>query len=107
MVRPYAWLLDRVGAEGIKLTSAGYLPPVHVEAAVAELGLAEEWYGSFNREAQTLPVLEFPGVGDAPRAGNPHEYVAGMLWRAGWARPDGTPRPLSAWPAWRPSSPSK
>jgi hypothetical protein len=22
--------------------------------------------------------------------GDPHEYVAGMLWRAGWARPDGT-----------------
>jgi hypothetical protein len=33
MVRPYAWLLDRVGTEGIKLTSAGYLPPVHVEEA--------------------------------------------------------------------------
>ena len=58
MVRPYAWLLDRVGTEGIKLTSAGYLPPADVEAATAELGLADEWYGKFNREAQTLPVLE-------------------------------------------------
>jgi hypothetical protein len=58
MVRPYAWFLDRVGAEGIKLTSAGYLPPPDVEAAVAELGLAEEWYGKFNRESQTLPVLD-------------------------------------------------
>ena len=38
MVRPYSWFLDRVGPEGIKLTSAGYLPPVHVAAAVAELG---------------------------------------------------------------------
>jgi len=57
MVRPYAWFLDRVGAEGIKLTSAGYLPPPDVEAAVAELGLAEEWYGKFNRESPTLPVL--------------------------------------------------
>jgi hypothetical protein len=147
MVRPYAWLLDRVGAEGIKLTSAGYLPPVHVEAAVAGLGLAEGWIGSYNRESQTLPVLEFresamglglvrkyrgqlvatarghklredpvalwrylarsvpPRAADAPRrhagllllaavagqaGGGPHEYVAGMLWRAGWARPDGT-----------------
>jgi hypothetical protein len=52
MVRPYTWLLDRVGAEGIKLTSAGYLPPVHVEAAVAELGVragpsvtARNWSG--------------------------------------------------------------
>jgi hypothetical protein len=58
MVRAYSWFLDRVGAEGIKLTSAGYLPPSEVEAAVAELGLADEWYGKFNREAQTLPLLD-------------------------------------------------
>jgi hypothetical protein len=57
MVRPYAWLLDRVGAGGIKLTSAGYLPPVHVRAAFSELGLAEEWIGQGSREADTLPVL--------------------------------------------------
>jgi hypothetical protein len=57
MVAPYSWLLERVGAGGIKLTGAGYLPPVHVEAAVAELGLAEEWIGKGNRELQTLPVL--------------------------------------------------
>jgi hypothetical protein len=57
MVRPYSWLLDRVGAEGIKLTGAGYLPPAHVEAAMAALGLGEEWIGKGNREVQTLPVL--------------------------------------------------
>jgi hypothetical protein len=57
MVRPYAWLLDRVGDDGITLTSAGYLPPAHVEAAVNELGLADEWIGKHNRENQTLPVL--------------------------------------------------
>ncbi len=57
MVRPYAWFLDRAGSEGIKLTSAGYLPPPDVEAAAAELGLTDEWYGKFNRESQTLPVL--------------------------------------------------
>src|SRR5439155_20198883 len=57
MARPYRWLLDRVGDNGIKLTSAGYLPPAHVEAAVAELGLGEEWIGKGNRESQTLPVL--------------------------------------------------
>jgi hypothetical protein len=38
-VRPYAWLIDRVGDDGIKLTTAGYLPPVHVEAAFTELDL--------------------------------------------------------------------
>jgi hypothetical protein len=40
MTRRYAWLLDRVGPGGIKLTDAGHLPPPHVQAAVAELGLA-------------------------------------------------------------------
>ncbi len=57
MVRPYAWVLDRVGDEGIRLTGAGYLPPAHVEAAATELGLLEDWIGKGNRESQTLPVL--------------------------------------------------
>ena len=58
MMRPYAWLLDRVGDDGITLTAAGYLPPVHVEAAVADLGLAEDWIGKGNREVETLPVWD-------------------------------------------------
>jgi hypothetical protein len=57
MVRPYSWLLDRVGTEGIKLTGAGYLPPAQVEAAMVALGLDEEWIGKGNREVQTVPVL--------------------------------------------------
>jgi Plasmid pRiA4b ORF-3-like protein len=57
MVRPYTWLLNRVGDDGIKLTGAGYLPPAYVEAAMIELGLSEEWIGKGNRENQTLPVL--------------------------------------------------
>ncbi len=57
MVRPYTWVLDRVGDEGIRLTGAGYLPPAHVEAAATELGLLEDWIGKGNRESQTLPVL--------------------------------------------------
>ena len=57
MVSPYNWLLNRVGDDGIKLTGAGYLPPVHVEAAMADLGLGEEWIGKGNREIQTMPVL--------------------------------------------------
>lgn len=56
-VRPYAWLIDRVGADGIKLTAAGYLPPVHVEAAFRELDLADAWIGKGNREDLTVPVL--------------------------------------------------
>lgn len=57
MVHPYTWLLDRVGDDGITLTGAGYLPPVHVSATVSALGLADEWIGKGNREIQTLPVL--------------------------------------------------
>lgn len=158
MVHPYAWLMDRVGAEGIKLTSAGYLPPSHVEAITAELGLSDEWIGTFNRESQTLPVLDFResamrlgllrkyqgkllltprarGLRDDPVAlwrhlalsmplakavpverdagilllaavaggasgltgDDPHEYVARMLWVAGWAKADGTE--VSKWEA--------
>jgi hypothetical protein len=52
MVRPYASLLNRVGEAGIKLTAAGYLPPAHVAAAVAELALGDEWIGAGNRENQ-------------------------------------------------------
>jgi hypothetical protein len=57
MVHPYTWLLNRVGDDGINLTGAGYLPPVHVEAAMTELSLGDEWIGKGNRENQTLPVL--------------------------------------------------
>lgn len=72
MVRPYAWLLDRVGAAGIKLTAAGYLPPADVEAAVSDLGLGAEWIGKGNRESQTLPVLDLRET--AQRAGLLRKY---------------------------------
>ncbi len=72
MVRPYAWLLDRVGDAGIKLTAAGYLPPADVEAAVSELSLGEEWIGKGNRESQTLPVLDLRET--AQRAGLLRKY---------------------------------
>jgi len=58
MVRRHAWLLQRVGEGGITLTSAGYLPPVDVAAAMVELEMEAEWIGKGNREIQTLPVLE-------------------------------------------------
>ena len=61
MARPYRWLLERVGEEGIKLTKAGYLPPAVVEAAMDELGLWDEWIGAGNREDLTLPVLDLRG----------------------------------------------
>ncbi|WP_165491744.1 plasmid pRiA4b ORF-3 family protein [Egibacter rhizosphaerae] len=58
MMRPYQWLLERVGEDGIKLTKAGYLPPAHVEAAMHDLDLWEEWIGAGNREDLTIPVLD-------------------------------------------------
>jgi hypothetical protein len=39
MVRPYRWLLGRVGHEGIRLTDAGHLPPDEVAAVIGTLGL--------------------------------------------------------------------
>lgn len=57
-VRPYGWLLHRIGGEGIALTSAGYLPPAVVLDTVTALGWEREWIGKHNREYHTLPVLE-------------------------------------------------
>lgn len=80
MVHPYTWLLDRVGTDGITLTSAGYLPPVHVEAVVTELGLAQEWIGKGNRESQTLPVLDLRQ--SAQKAGLLRKYRGKLLLTA-------------------------
>ena len=57
-VRPYSWLLDRLGTDGVRLTSAGYLPPVVVAEAVTALGWRERWIGAANREYHTTPLLE-------------------------------------------------
>jgi hypothetical protein len=54
-IRPYAWLLDRVG-EGLRLTAAGWLPPIVVTAAMHDLDLEKEWIGKGNREDLTVPV---------------------------------------------------
>jgi hypothetical protein len=56
MTRAYAWLLQRVG-DGLALTSAGWLPPAVVTAAMEEIGLDRDWIGKNNREDQTWPVL--------------------------------------------------
>ena len=56
MVHPYAWLLHRVGDDGIRLTEAGHLPPAQVEAARRELGIAAD--RPVRRENQVLPVRQ-------------------------------------------------
>lgn len=57
-VRPYTWLLGRVGDEGIALTSAGYLPPPVVAEAVTVLGWQQAGGGATSREHLTPPLLE-------------------------------------------------
>jgi len=57
MLRPFTVLLDTIG-DGVKLTAAGYLPPVVVSTIFEELDLGEEWIGTGNREDLTVPVLE-------------------------------------------------
>lgn len=58
VVRPHAWLLDRLGADGVRLTSAGHLPPAVVTEAMDALGGRERWFGAANQEYHTRPVLE-------------------------------------------------
>ncbi|MBB6121825.1 hypothetical protein [Nocardiopsis algeriensis] len=57
MVRPYTWLVEHVGPDGLRLTGSGYLPPASVAAAAEEFGLRRTWTGSFAREETALPVL--------------------------------------------------
>ncbi|MBK5233692.1 MAG: plasmid pRiA4b ORF-3 family protein [Thermoleophilia bacterium] len=58
MIRPFSWLLDRIGADGIKLTQAGYMPPRVVSDLMRELGWEEDWIGKMNREDQTAPAMD-------------------------------------------------
>ena len=85
MVHAYSWLLDHVGAEGIKLTGAGYLPPVHVEAAVAALDLGKEWIGKGNREVQTAPVLHLRETATKMESGTIWGRLRQIVPLAWWA----------------------
>jgi hypothetical protein len=58
-LHPMLWFLDRVGDDGLALTSAGYLKPDDVEALAEVLPDAREWIGKANRESATVPVLDF------------------------------------------------
>jgi Plasmid pRiA4b ORF-3-like protein len=93
MVAPYRWLLDRVGVDGIKLTGSGYLPPVHVEAAMAELGLGDEWIGKGNREIQTMPVLHLRESAQAMRLLRKHRGTLVLTPRGRAVRND----PVALW----------
>lgn len=55
--RPYRYLVDLAGEDGIPLTAAGWMKPAYVERVYQDLDLADEWIGKGNREDQTMPVL--------------------------------------------------
>lgn len=56
LVRPYAWLLERVGVDGMALTKAGWMPPAAVLEGMDHLGWREGWIGEANREELTRPM---------------------------------------------------
>ncbi|HWG15518.1 MAG TPA: hypothetical protein VG268_19830 [Streptosporangiaceae bacterium] len=61
MVRPYTWLLERVGDEGIRLTDAGHLRPGEVAVVIEALGLAgstSRREPSVRRENQAPAVVQ-------------------------------------------------
>lgn len=58
VARPYRYLVELAGDEGIPLTAAGWMKPSYVERTYRDLGLDEDWIGKGNREDQTLPVAE-------------------------------------------------
>lgn len=58
MVRPYRWLLERAGDDGIGLTDAGRLPPGEVAAVIDALDLGAEGISHVSRENQAPPVVQ-------------------------------------------------
>ena len=62
IIRPFAWLMDAVGADGLALTSAGWMPPATVLEGMTELGWLDDWIGKGNREDLTPPIAELREV---------------------------------------------
>ncbi|WP_417512349.1 plasmid pRiA4b ORF-3 family protein [Microbacterium sp.] len=56
IVRPFAWLMDAIGQDGLALTAAGWMPPATVLAGMTALGWADDWIGKGNREDLTPPI---------------------------------------------------
>lgn len=55
-VKPYAWLIERIGVDGLTLTKAGWMPPAVVLEGMTTLGWRDEWIGEANREDLTYPL---------------------------------------------------
>lgn len=90
MIRPFAWLMDAVGADGLALTSAGWLPPATVLAGMTELGWLDDWIGKGNREDLTPPIRMLREV--AQRAGLVRVQKGRMLLSASAKKALGSPR---------------
>lgn len=57
-VKPFGWLIDRIGAEKLTLTKAGWMPPVVVLEGMTTLGWRDGWIGEANREDVTYPMRQ-------------------------------------------------
>ena len=57
-VKPFAWLTDRVGVDGLTLTKAGWMPPAVVLEGMTTLGWRDDWIGEANREDLTYPLRD-------------------------------------------------
>lgn len=55
-VGAYAWLIDRIGVDGLTLTKAGWMPPTVVLEGMTTLGWRDGWIGEANREDLTYPM---------------------------------------------------
>ena len=59
VIAPFQWLIDAVGADGLALTQAGWMPPAVVLDGMTTLGWRERWIGEANREDITVPMRLF------------------------------------------------
>jgi hypothetical protein len=57
LTETYRVFLDVIG-DGVRLTTAGYLPPAAVEHVAERSGITDWWIGKANREDLTYPVAE-------------------------------------------------
>ncbi|MFC8041275.1 plasmid pRiA4b ORF-3 family protein [Paenarthrobacter sp. NPDC057355] len=53
---PILWFLNEANPDGLPLTTAGYLKPVVVKRAMADLEWTEPWQGSVSTESHAAPV---------------------------------------------------
>lgn len=99
MVEPFAWLIRRVGIDGLPLSKAGWMPPAVVSDAMRELGWESRWIGAMNREEKTRPIANLRS--NAERLGLLRTSKGRLLLSAAakqmaddpaeWAAADGSP----------------